>query len=329
MNNTAKITLATSIAPVRIDTQKDAINSWRKLGFEVISVNSRIEIDDISKEFPEITFVEADRNACSYAGKPFVYFDDVLAALDRSGSSVCGIVNSDILLITDGEFLNYIGKEATKSFVIGSRMDVASLSELQGEEYFAGFDFFFFDRAFIREYPHSVFCLGLPWWDYWAPIVPLMKGITVKQLITPVAYHVKHSQNWSMQLFNDYSIKFRNHLIENHLYSKIEEDLSSSVEIRTMQQDFSVLSNATLHYIFGRTQKVQYIYPEMGNLEMTRDERLSFEMQREIAFYKRRLRQVERKLVEQHVVHARFQNSLSWKLTEPLRWVKHRMLKRW
>ena len=53
------ITIATSIAPRNIELQRDAIASWKKLGLEAISVNSKEEIEAIKDFFPDVKFAEA------------------------------------------------------------------------------------------------------------------------------------------------------------------------------------------------------------------------------------------------------------------------------
>lgn len=121
-----RITVATSIAPRNLDHQQSAVASWLVLGFKVISLNSPAEIDTVQHHFPAVTFVSAHRTAQELTGRPFVYFDDVLKALAESGADICGIVNSDIMLDPPTGFTDFICKEATGSFVFGSRIDASS-----------------------------------------------------------------------------------------------------------------------------------------------------------------------------------------------------------
>jgi len=78
------------------------------------------------------------------------------------------------------------------SAVFGSRIDIDSLDNLNEGTPFPGFDYFFFDKQIIPCYPKTEFCIGLAWWDYWAPLIPLACKLPVKKLITPIAYHIKH-----------------------------------------------------------------------------------------------------------------------------------------
>lgn len=198
-----KITIATSLVPGKGKLQQQAVASWRKHGFAVVSVNSPDEIKMLSREFPEVSFAMAKRDANARFGKPYPYFDDILAYFRSiSGHSVCGIVNSDVILAKQ-DLHHLIAQEAANAFVFGSRVEVDSLDSTQGEMYHAGFDFFFFDRLAIPLYPCDEFCLGVPWWDYWAVAIPLLAQenspakLSVKKVTNPIAFHVKHTVNWN------------------------------------------------------------------------------------------------------------------------------------
>lgn len=192
-----QITIATSLAPGKeINIQREAINSWGKIGFTVISVNSEEEITVLKPHFPTIEFVRVSKDARNQYGKPYVYFDDIMTSLWKQDSRICGIVNSDIHLVKE-EFYSFLLKEAADSFVYGSRIDVEELKCTRGQVVQEGFDYFFFDKLIITAYPPSVLCMGLPCWDYWAVLTPLFSGISVKKVMTPHAYHIKHKVNWN------------------------------------------------------------------------------------------------------------------------------------
>jgi hypothetical protein len=191
------ITIATSLAPgKKLDEQRKVINSWCKMGFKCVSINAPDEIAILEKDFPDIEFVVAVRDARKEFGKPYIYFDDFLAYFAGSDSQICGIVNSDIYLM--GEiFHSFISKEAVNSLLYGSRIDIKTLDNLQGKLYQWGFDYFFFDRKLIHYYPNSDFCIGLPWWDYWIILVAILCEIPVKKVTDMLAYHVKHKNGWN------------------------------------------------------------------------------------------------------------------------------------
>lgn len=195
------ITIATSLAPGKdLHNQQMAINSWLKLGFKVISMNSSEEIAALQSYFPDIEFVKAHRDGRDKFTKPYIYFDDCLAYFAKSESTICGIVNSDIYLLKE-EFYSFLKKEAIHSFVYGSRVDVEIIGKLNGTLFELGFDYFFFNKQIIPHYPQSNFLIGLPMWDFWAVLIPICFRIPVKKVITPHAYHIIHKTNWDHKIW--------------------------------------------------------------------------------------------------------------------------------
>ncbi len=190
------IAVGTSIAPKDVAKQQAAVASWRALGFEVLSLNIPEEIASLRPQFPDVTFVPATRTAQERAGRPLVYFDDLLAALADTGRPIVGIVNSDILLRGTPGLSQRIAQESAGGFLCGHRVDIDAPDSTTGSLYQDGFDYFFFDRSVIALYPETDYAIGLPWWDYWAPAVPALNGVTLKRLVTPIAFHVRHNLNW-------------------------------------------------------------------------------------------------------------------------------------
>ncbi len=191
------VTIVTSIAPSRTDAQEDAVRSWLDLGFRVISVNCREEVDRLAPAFPRVAFMAARRDARDIYGKPLVYLDDVLGVLAADAGDLCGIVNADIHLSGDRGLLDFIEHQTSQSLFYGSRLDVDALGDEDGTVYNCGFDFFFFDKSLIARIPASNFCLGMPWWDYHLPVAALLNGVALRCLTTPVARHIRHTFEWS------------------------------------------------------------------------------------------------------------------------------------
>ena len=190
------ITIGTSVAPGKdLYNQRMAINSWLEMGFRVVSMNSSGEITALQPYFPDIEFVKAQRDGREKFNRPYIYLDDLLAYFSKSDSTICGIVNSDVFLIKK-EFYSFLTKEAIHSFVYGSRVDVETITKLNGEWFTLGFDYFFFNKQLISHYPSTNFLIGLPMWDYWIVLIPIYLGIPVKKVITPHAYHIRHKTNW-------------------------------------------------------------------------------------------------------------------------------------
>lgn len=219
------VPVATSIAPKRnMEQQINALLTWKKAGFSIISFNSVKEIQQIQPFFPDITFVEVINTGEQEFGKPYIYLTEILNYFRNINSNILGLVNSDIYLNTSGDFLSFICTEAREAFVFGSRMDVESLEDKNGTMYTSGFDFFFFDKSFLSLYPSGdvKFCLGLPWWDYWFPFIAIRLDLPVKKLVTPVAYHVIHKTMYSDELYYKFSNYFIKYFDEKFIEKFIE-----------------------------------------------------------------------------------------------------------
>ncbi len=192
----APVLIATSIAPHSLEIQQKAVKSWKDLGFDVVSLNSPEEIAGLKDSFPDIAFHAVDRTSQAHFGKPYIYFDDVIAHFKGVDRPVYGIVNSDIHLKADDNILAFLQAEANQSLLFGHRLDVTSLSSSQGDFYRNGYDFFFFDRSLLGLYPDSILSLGVTWWDYWTVLIPALNGFPVKKLVSPLAYHLEHPNRW-------------------------------------------------------------------------------------------------------------------------------------
>ncbi|MGF1492740.1 MAG: hypothetical protein ACFBSC_09855 [Microcoleaceae cyanobacterium] len=204
-----KVTIATSIAPFGIEKQRLAVQTWTALGFSVVSLNIRNEIEKLQPIFQDIDFHEVKRDAKQQYGKPFVYVNDILDYLQTCDVEICGIVNSDIQLRAEKDFVSYISQQSKNSTVFASRIDIESVESASGELYGYGFDMFFFDRDLLQYFPKcDAFCLGIPWWDYWVPCMALKRKLNPKYLQDTVAYHVQHPINYSLKNWREVGIIF-------------------------------------------------------------------------------------------------------------------------
>lgn len=187
--------IATSISPRNPERQRNALATWQEAGFRILSLNTGEEITALQKEFPDVRFLAAPQNGSEQFGHPYVYFNDLLTCLLSTGSKVGGIINSDIHLINPALF-DLVSQPKEHSLVFGSRVDVSTSSDRQGKLYDLGFDYFFFTRKLLTIFPPEPFCLGLPWWDFWAALIPLAAKHVIRRVITPAVVHVAHQAAW-------------------------------------------------------------------------------------------------------------------------------------
>jgi len=246
-----KITIATTIAPFDIEKQKKAVQSWISLGFHVVSLNSKEEIESLSAHFPMISFYECNKTAIDICGKPLQFFDNFLHYFRDTDTKICAIVNSDVILRTDNTFLSFIRENVKDSFLFGSRLDVVDAHLEHGIMYKNGYDYFFFDQSLISCYPATDYALGAPWWDYWAVFCPLNCGHTVKQILSPIAIHIQHPMNYNMKLWFHYGSLFSEYVRNNtrifvNEFSTIFQE-GEQEGINALISNISIISNKLIH----------------------------------------------------------------------------------
>lgn len=197
MHSNVTATIATSIMPRRIDVQQIAIRSWQQLGFNIVSVNVEAEVAALAPLFEGVTFfpiVKADPEP------PLISINQLLEVLRLQATNLCGIINSDIILSADAEFIKFVWENTeSRALLFGPRIDVDDAFEKRAPG--VGYDYFFFRKADLPSSLCGNFTLGATWWDYWFPISLALDGFSLRILLTPVASHPQHDQQWGASEF--------------------------------------------------------------------------------------------------------------------------------
>lgn len=208
--------LVTSLAPGRdIARQRTAIASWRDAGFTVLSVNAPAEAPAVARDHPDVKVIAAAATGEKVAGKPVPYIRDLMKALRDacadSGASpsdcTVGIINDDIHLRISPAQMRDLQRAAQGSVILGARVDVATDDDIgpfkaTGQEtYSVGYDYFLMSGDVLDDFADGPFCLGMPFWDYWLPLMALLKGRPLKALTSPVALHVAHETRWDDTIY--------------------------------------------------------------------------------------------------------------------------------
>jgi len=168
----------------------------------------------------------------------------------------------------------------------------------------------------VKSINKSDFCLGVPWWDYWVPLTSVLNGYPVKQLITPVAYHIEHPFRWENKYFKHFGARLVSYLLEPDISKIINDDFRTRIDFVKKHEDYIFLAMFIVNYIINRTEKIFY-FPEAERptkIEGSCKECRLMEMK--LDYYKDRdlkiINFLEKKLME-------MRKSLSWRITAPLR----------
>ena len=264
----APMILATSLVPGRDQSlQSTTVSSWRAAGFEVISVNGAAEAEAVRRAYPGVMVSVARTTAQEFARKPVPYIHDMLLALRAAclardvplQQCTVGIINADIYFRPLPQFAATVSQEARGALLLGPRIDVADAAAFRAfipsaaDTYSMGYDYFIMSGDVLDDFANGPFCLGMPFWDYWMPLVSLLQGRQLKTLASPVALHVNHETRW------DGSIYLFFHALISHVIelSRRTRGRSTSAEARQFDLLFDLISHLYLGAYGKGTDPVQ------------------------------------------------------------------------
>jgi hypothetical protein len=172
-------------------------------------VNTAHEAEQVKTEHPHLDVSIAPKTADKIAGKPVPFIKDLLTAAQNNSpeSTVIGIINADIILRNLADVAPTIASTASAATMMLPRVDVATAAACDAfqptgtEKYSIGYDGVFLPRTAIASIPDSIFCIGMPFWDYWLPLMTLLQGQPLKTLASPVALHVDHATRWDKSVY--------------------------------------------------------------------------------------------------------------------------------
>lgn len=202
--NENQIVLGTSLAPSNLEKQRNAVRSWIESGFYVVSCNTKEEIDVLKSAFSDIPveFVEVQRTAESICGKKLPYVQTILDVVGSMSKGICGFINSDILFShMPAGMYHFIAEEAVNSLVFGRRNEIdkySDINDLNWDINFDGIDFFFLDVCLVPDFFDDGFYMQSGW-DLCVLIKCKILGITIKELINPIAFHLRHKIEWNFR----------------------------------------------------------------------------------------------------------------------------------
>jgi hypothetical protein len=170
----------------------ECVRSWRRAGFDVVSVNGAREIDHVRRHGYEAEYLQISRE------RPAI--DDFLAAIRSSQTTVAGIINADVFLSIDPELLCIA--VATDGMTLIERINIDPDSICPTGRSCFGFDAFVFATApLLGIYHGEEFLFGHPWWDYWFPFAYAAAGGRLRSVKAPALFHLQHQLKWKQEHF--------------------------------------------------------------------------------------------------------------------------------
>ncbi len=210
------INFFTTINPYsNFEAQDEALRSWAKY-YKVYSVNTSDEIELVKDKYPYINFISTD-NIFKSGNKKLVKLDAILDSIKTHGGIYNGIINSDIIL---GSKLNLKG--------IGDDLLISTRWELDGDKVYPfgnGYDLFIFHVKLCDLFKNKNYVIGMPWWDFWVPLITLRSGLSVKHIKNRKIFHRTHPTNYD----NESWISFGEHLYRDIFANLMKVEINADI----------------------------------------------------------------------------------------------------
>ena len=181
------------------DAQHEALSSWVPK-FNVYSVNTKEEIEKIKGLYPYINFIETT-DVYEYNGKKLVKLNAILNAIKQTAVKYAAIINSDIILnskinlksIADSKYLD-------GGIIIGTRYELDEEEEIS-YPFVNGYDIFIFDIRNMGILFNDNYVIGMPWWDFWVPMIIIKTRFKVYHIKNNVIFHRTHKTNYDIDIW--------------------------------------------------------------------------------------------------------------------------------
>ena len=190
------LTIATSLspAPEAREAQKTALQSWRKAGFQSLSLNFPEEVENLKREYGGLVKILPAKRSSPHAGRRrLVPVADLLEASFQAGPGPAFLLNADIHL-TPGAVR--LGESPGDAAVILPRWEIETTNSERAEKNPWGWDGVVLGKKLKDKFTNPGFGLGLPWWDYWIPFRAIHLGFRILEPKDPLARHVRHPEKW-------------------------------------------------------------------------------------------------------------------------------------
>lgn len=178
------ITIVTSFYEKNIERQLHCLNTWKNLGFEVVSVNLISEIQELRSIFP-VQFEPAE---------PTFRYNRVLPKIH---SLLTAPVQTDtrLLLNSDIEILHPIENFLSEPPSLGIRRNYID-TPMDGDIERWGIDAFLLPEELCSNFPNLDFAIGQPMFDYWIPWHLERLGVKPRWFADPLFFHKAHPTQW-------------------------------------------------------------------------------------------------------------------------------------
>lgn len=182
--------LVTSLSPLpsHQEQQAIAVESWKRFGLDVVSVNLPSELRTLEDRY-DVEFIETTESCEKFNRKTPTINSLVEVSVARDIPIM--ILNSDCALYGSQRLVLDVPHVG-----IGIRHNWTDhLSDATQEQW--GLDAFILHPEHARSLPRLPFGIGQPMWDYWVAWHMGQMGFQIDWIASRLIYHKLHPTNWS------------------------------------------------------------------------------------------------------------------------------------
>ena len=293
--------------------QRECIASWRRRGFDVVSLNSRAEIEVLLPLGYEVRYREVE------IGRPRI--NDFLTVIKEEPAAIAGIINADCIMVANDQTISLVLKSARLGLVLMERANIRAEDVKATGLSCYGFDFFLFAKQIVYNLEFdSEISIGTPWWDYWFPIVYHLGGGQLFKAPAPMLIHLDHQQGWSYESWLAHGRRMHEALARRKDQGGLLPFIKYGETNGLPEQDVCELATAAFQWLKTVPQAMNVDDPSawlwcslLAGIEA---------VPREAREAEQRFREVERGYKE---AEQCLKNSLSWRVTRPLRFIEDKL----
>jgi hypothetical protein len=264
--------LITSIPPLRHSTDNDletylkqCVESWRKHGFHILSLNREHEAEQARRTFGLNPILFRDPEQSLYPGEFGPAFREIGKHL-QDDRPVC-IINADAYLLDDLD-VTKIEDLCQNSFLFAHRVEVPTLSGPFHSIYRKGVDFVAFRpdriRPILQNKNFTSFKLGLASWDYVLPIAASF-FVPVWRILEPFILHRMHKSSLTSEIYDVMRVRafdvLRQLALEQSASSAAASDFNLRIKDLNIDSkaDREFFSQLCLDWLAGRVGPIREI----------------------------------------------------------------------
>ena len=176
----------TSLSPLEVhqEVQRVAIESWRRFGLDIVSVNLEQEIESLKRNYQDLEFRLGEATTAFNRPVPTIN-----SLLDQGRDRPILVINSDCALYGPQSLI-----DVEKPSVIIRYNWESHFHDARREQW--GLDSFLLTPELTATVPRLPFGIGKPMWDYWLPW-HLEQQAELTWIGEPLIYHKLHPLNWN------------------------------------------------------------------------------------------------------------------------------------